>query len=136
MVSADRVESVAGFGLKGDASYGRRTRQVLLIDIETLTEFGLAPGDVRENITTQDLDFSTLDVNSRLQIGQTLLEATGLCSPCSQLDDLRNGLQEEIASRRGMLARVLEGGIIEVGDPIELQSLSRAPASKVSKAFD
>ena len=39
-------------GLSGDVSYGRKKRQVLFIEKETLDEFGLSPGQVRENVTT------------------------------------------------------------------------------------
>ena len=125
MVANASVESVAGFGLRGDASFGRRSRQVLLMDLETLDEFGLAPGDVRENITTQGLNLSVLPPKSVLRVGPALLETSGECYPCSQLDDLREGLQQAISGRRGVLANFLEGGTISVGDRIVVESPTR-----------
>jgi MOSC domain-containing protein YiiM len=35
------------------------------------------------------------------------------------MDDLRAGLRAEIDGKRGMLARVVEGGEIAVGDAVE-----------------
>ena len=47
------------------------------------------------------------------------LEVSAVCTPCDQMDAIRPGLQKELWRRRGMLCRVLEGGVIRRGDPIE-----------------
>jgi hypothetical protein len=47
-----------------------------------------------------------------------LLEVTRACTPCAQLD-LPPGLPKEIRGRRGMLGRMVKGGIIRRGDAIE-----------------
>jgi MOSC domain-containing protein YiiM len=36
------------------------------------------------------------------------------------MDELRDGLRAELEGKRGMLARVVEGGVIAVGDEIRL----------------
>ena len=44
--------AISGLGLEGDRSaYEGNKRQVLFIDKETLDDFGLTPGQVKENIT-------------------------------------------------------------------------------------
>ena len=43
-----------------------------------------------------------------------------VCDPCHKMDQLRDGLRAEIDGKRGMLAHVVEGGEIALGDPIEL----------------
>jgi MOSC domain-containing protein YiiM len=35
------------------------------------------------------------------------------------MEKIRPGLRKELWGRRGMLGRVLEGGVIRAGDPIE-----------------
>ena len=45
-------------------------RQVLLVDTETLAEFGLAPGVVKENVTTEGLGIGTLNPGEQLRIGE------------------------------------------------------------------
>jgi MOSC domain-containing protein YiiM len=42
-----------------------------------------------------------------------------ICHPCDQLEKVRPGLRREMRGRRGMLCRVLEGGMIRRGDAIE-----------------
>ena len=109
--------AVAEQGLVGDISFGRAARQVLLIDLETLKEFELAPGDVRENLTVSGISLSG---TRRLWVGEVMLEVTGDCAPCSTMDELQPGLQERIRGRRGVLARVVRGGQIQVGDQVSV----------------
>ncbi len=40
--------------------------------------------------------------------------------PCERMEAIRPGLRQELKGRRGMLARIVEGGTVRVGDPIEL----------------
>ena len=114
------AQAVADFGLEGDrhARAGSR-RQVLLVEKETLDALGLAPGIVRENITTQGANLMGLAPGRRLHLGRdVVLEITGTCDPCHRLDEVRDGLSQEIADRRGINARVVAGGSIRVGDSI------------------
>jgi len=116
--------AVEGKGLEGDASFGRATRQVLMMEAETLERFGLSPGTARENLLVRGLPLKSLPLGGRIAAGETLLEITGDCTPCSFMDDLRPGLQEAIRGERGVLARVVTGGRIRVGDPVELSGAS------------
>lgn len=94
-------------------------RQLLLVDRETLEALELSPGMIRENITTRGLNVNGLKEGESLRIGEALLEVTMACTPCGQMDDLRPGLRREIRGRRGMLCRVVKGGLIRRGDDIE-----------------
>ena len=122
MKSVDQAAAVANRGFEG-CIHGRHgsKRQVLLVDTETLAEFGLEPGIVRENITTVGLNVADLKLGQRLAIGGALLEVTIPCEPCHQMDEIRMGLQEALKDRRGVLCRVIEGGRISRGDEIEIR---------------
>src|SRR5947208_6673386 len=108
------------FGLEGCA-HGRAgsTRQILLVDRETLEAMELGPGLLRENITTDGLNVNSLKIEQQLRLGEARLEVTMICTPCNQMERIRPGLRKELWGRRGMLCRVLEGGILRPGDPIE-----------------
>src|ERR1700752_200464 len=69
--------------------HGGSKRQVLLMDSETLAEFGVAPGRVKENITTRGLPLGTLQLGERLRVGGALLEVTSPCIPCRQMEEIR-----------------------------------------------
>jgi MOSC domain-containing protein YiiM len=120
MTAVTTVTTVTGKGLVGDASYGKRKRQVLLIDSETLSEFELKPGDARENVTLVNFELAQLSPNDYLMVGEILLAVTGPCEACSLMDDLRPGLRSDIKGRRGVLATVVRGGELKVGDLISL----------------
>lgn len=120
MAAVSALTAVTDEGFAGDASYGKRNRQVLLIDSETLTELELNPGDVRENVTLEGFELTKLSPHDRLMVGGILLAVTGPCEPCWKLDELRPGLSTEIEGRRGVLATVIRGGELKVGDPISL----------------
>jgi MOSC domain-containing protein YiiM len=107
-------------GLVGDLSYGTKKRQVLLIEGETLAEFGLAPGRVQENVVVQGKALAGTPPGTRLALGETVLEVTGDCAPCAFIDDIRPGLREAMAGRRGTLAVVVSGGAIRAGDALRV----------------
>ncbi len=114
------AQAVADFGLEGDrhAKAGSR-RQILLVEKETLDALNVAPGIVRENITTQGANLMSLVPGRRLRLGRdVVLEVTGTCHPCQRLDEVRDGLSQEIADRRGVNARVIAGGSIRLGDAV------------------
>ena len=96
-----------------------RKRQVLLVDHETLEAMNLQPGIIRENITTDGLNVNSLQIGQQLRIGEARLEVSAVCTPCDQMEAIRPGLRKELWGRRGMLCRVLDGGVIRRGDSIE-----------------
>ena len=123
----EEVSAVENRGFQ-DCIHGRpgSRRQVLLMDFETLEEFGIPPGRVKENITTRGIALGTLSLGQRLRAGEVLLQVTQPCTPCNQMDEIREGLQEALRGRRGVLCRVIEPGRIRRGDRIELEENARA----------
>lgn len=122
----EEVFAVQNKGFK-DCLHGRSgsARQVLVMDQETLGEFGIAPGRARENITTRGIALGALPLGQRLRVGEALLEVTKACTPCHQMDEIREGLQEALRGRRGLLCRVVEAGRIRRGDRIEIEERAR-----------
>jgi MOSC domain-containing protein YiiM len=113
------ARAVEDMGLEGCAhARPQGKRQVLLVDQETLDVFELAPGIVRENITTEGLDVNGLAIGQRLQICEVELVVSAVCDPCEQIEALRPGLQAAIQGRRGMLCKVVRGGWLRRGDAI------------------
>ncbi|MCI0439325.1 MAG: MOSC domain-containing protein [Chloroflexi bacterium] len=132
MKAVGSANAVAGFGIEGDrhaTSEGVRTaRQVLLMDEETLATFKLSRADVRENVTTSGIELHSLKRGQQLALGdEVVLRITGHCAPCSRMDEIRPGLQQALEGHRGMLATVVRGGTIKVGDAVRV--LERAAAS-------
>ena len=112
--------ATSGLGLEGDRSgYEGNTRQVLFVDKEILDGAGLAPGQVKENITVTGMNVSQIHPGQVFTIGDDVtLEAVGDCEACGKMDAIRMGLMDEIQGKRGMLAKVINGGSIKVGDSV------------------
>ena len=115
--------AISGKGLEGDRScLERNIRQVLLMDKETLDELDLKPGRIKENITTSGLDLSQTKAGQVVFIGdQVTMELVGECEPCRKMDAIRPGLQSVLNGQRGMLAVVISGGAIKVGDTVRIE---------------
>jgi MOSC domain-containing protein YiiM len=123
-LSMRRVEPavfVADLGLEGCRhARPKSRRQVLLIEEETLAALGLETATLKENVTTRGIDLTALPEDTRLQLGDEVeLWVTGPCHPCDLMDEIRDGLQEELRGRRGVLAWVKTGGRVKVGDRIQ-----------------
>jgi MOSC domain-containing protein YiiM len=114
----EQVTAIAGHGLEGCAHANPPRREVLLASKEHLDALAVEPGAIRENITVEGADVHEWPVGQRVQVGAALLEITMVCDPCHRMDELRAGLRAEIDGRRGMLAHVVEGGEIALGDAV------------------
>jgi len=132
MEEMDSVEALEDRGFVG-CTHGRKgsQRQILLVDLETLHTMDLLPGSIRENITTEGLNVNGLVIGEQVRVGPALLQVSAVCTPCDQLERIRPGLRREIYGRRGMLCRVLQGGIVRKGDAIKREPIS-ASALKTS----
>ena len=124
MHPVEQATLVSGLGIEGDKHASPASlRQVLLVDREALDAVGVAPGTIKENLTVEGLDVMGLPVGTQLRVGTTaVLEITKVCEPCFRMDEIRMGLKDELIGRRGMVSRVLQGGLINVGDPISIEA--------------
>ena len=123
MTQVQEAVAISDFGLEGDRHAMKgNARQVLLADLETLRHHGLTPGTIKENITVDGLELSSVEAGHVFFIGDSVtLEVTGDCLPCSRMDEIRPGLREELNGRRGVLATVLNGGTLKVGDTVRVE---------------
>jgi MOSC domain-containing protein YiiM len=114
---------IEGLGIEGDKHASAASkRQVLLADKEALDAVGVLPGTIKENITVEGVDVMRLPAGSQVRLGRSaVLEITEVCEPCFRMDEIRDGLKLELEGRRGMVSRVVRGGIINVGDPITVE---------------
>ena len=116
----ERVRAIESQGFEGCAHANPPRREVLLVSKEHLDAVGVEPGAIRENVTVDGADVHSWPVGQRVQVGEAVVEITMVCDPCSRMDELRPGLRAEIDGKRGMLAHVVEGGEIALGDAVEL----------------
>lgn len=115
----------AGYGLVGDAHAGLSEREVSLLAIESIERanrehpIGAGPGSFAENLTTEGLDLLSLQVSDRLQVGPALLEVVQI-GKAPEAAHTYNFQGVSILPREGVFCRVLEGGRVARGDPIQV----------------
>ena len=114
---------IEGLGIEGDKHASAASkRQVLLADKEALDAVGVLAGTIKENVTVEGVDVMRLPSGSLVRLGRSVvLEITAVCEPCFRMDEIRDGLKQELEGKRGMLSRVVRGGVINVGDPITVE---------------
>jgi MOSC domain-containing protein YiiM len=121
MDAQERARAVEGHGLDGCAHARPGTkRQVLFASAEHLDALGVEYGRIRENFTIEGADVHEWPVGQRLRVGEAEFEITMVCDPCSRMDEIRQGLQQELDGKRGMLARVVQTGDVAAGDDVHL----------------
>ena len=143
-----QIVLLEGLGVAGDAHAGvtvqhrsrvardpsqPNLRQVHLIHIELFEElaaqgFAVASADLGENICTHGLALLDLPRDTELQLGDSaVIRITGLRNPCTQLDRFQAGLTAALLGRApdgslirkaGVMAVVLQGGVVQAGDAI------------------
>lgn len=122
------AELLAGRGLQGDRYAGAASggqRQVSSMQAEHLPVIAaltghaqLEPAPLRRNLVVSGINVHALR-RTRFRIGAALLEGSGDCEPCSRLERvLGPGGYNAMRGHGGIIARVLEGGPIHVGDRV------------------
>jgi MOSC domain-containing protein YiiM len=141
--------TITAEGVEGDFNRWRTEKAngdpdqaVLLHSVEQLAElraegWPVVPGDLGENLTVADLPADLVRPGARIVSGDVILEVSKACDPCTILYSLPYvGIERgpafvrTLKGRRGWFARVIRGGSLDVGRPIEVQAAAPVvPAS-------
>ena len=85
----------------------------------------LEPGTFGENLTISKLESAALRVGDILQIGEVRLQVTSPRMPCvtlaARMGEATFKQQFQKAERPGLYCRVLQGGQVQVGEPVRLE---------------
>ena len=127
-VAAVRAEIESG--LEGDHYQGKLTgkRQVTLINAEHLVAIAsmlgrpeVSPLLLRRNVVVKGINLLALK-DKTFRIGEAVLETTGECHPCSRMEEnLGPGGYNAVRGHGGITARVVQAGVIRVGDQVEVE---------------
>jgi MOSC domain-containing protein YiiM len=120
-----RVKVISGHGIKDDAHADDWHRQVSLLaqeSIDKLKDKGLKikPGQLAENITTKGIELVSLEVGTKLALGdEVLLEVTQIGKVCHNPCAIYYQVGDCVMPKEGIFAKVVKGGVLRVGDGIE-----------------
>ena len=115
-------------GIAGDRASARAggKRQVSLFQAEHLSVIAqllrraeVDPALLRRNLVVRGINLAALRATS-FRVGEVLFKGVGSCEPCSKLEQaLGHGGYNACRGHGGILARVVRGGVIRVGDEVD-----------------
>jgi len=123
----EEARFVAGHGIEGDAHAGDWHRQVSLLAAEEVDAWrqrlpDLAPGDFAENVLVSGAEFDRFGLGTRLRLGaEAEVEIAQIGKECGEHPcTVFERLGDCLMPRRGLFARVVRGGMVRVGDAVEV----------------
>lgn len=122
-----QAELITDHGIRGDRSALKQggKRQVTLIQQEHLPVISsclggkaVEPQLLRRNLVVSGINLLALK-DKQFRIGAAVLEYTGLCTPCSRMEEtFGEGGYNAVRGHGGINARIISGGSIAVGDRV------------------
>jgi alkylated DNA nucleotide flippase Atl1 len=118
----------AGWGLTGNVHGHRLSPRQILVTLESeLSELGIAPGALYENMVI------ALAAPELFRPGSALITSSGVeirltmyCEPCKRILPIVQSLAKMV-HRRGVLGSVVKGGRLEIGDQLHIIGNRYAP---------
>jgi MOSC domain-containing protein YiiM len=126
--NVQEAQLLENYGIEGDAHAGDWHRQVSLLAVESIEKMraqglDVGPGDFGENLTTQGLNLLSLPIGTCLTLGkekQVRVEVTQIGKVCHDRCAIYYQAGDCVMPREGIFVKILQGGKILPGDPIEV----------------
>src|SRR5436190_18524933 len=115
-----------GRGIANDRKGGRPQRHLNVMAAETLEQlhaegYRTAPGEMGEQIVVSGIDIAALAAGTQLRLGEVaIIEVVQPRTGCARRQHIQGCTPAHVAGSLGMMARVLNGRTIRVGDAIAL----------------
>lgn len=136
-VPVDSANLIAGHGIEGDRKAGRNPkRQINIVSMNTvfaLRELGFKtlPGELGEQVLIDGIDLMELAIGTQALLGDSaIIELTMVRTGCEWLEAIHGQSKEHSINQLGMLAKVIQSGTIQVGDPISVLETKLIPADE------
>lgn len=132
LISVVQAQAIAEYGLQGDHRMTRRPggkRQVTLIQAEHMSFIHAVcgphhdlPALLRRNLLVSGINLLALK-DRQFRVGDVIMEYSGQCHPCSRMETLLGpGGYNAMRGHGGINARILQGGVIRVGDSLRVHA--------------
>ncbi len=114
-------------GIEGDRKGKGRDRQLNIMSAETLANlaaegFKTGPGQMGEQIVVDGIGVDSLPAGARIRLGESaVVEVTIARTGCDRFEHIQGKLKKLVRGRLGVMARVVTGGPIAVGDAVALE---------------
>jgi MOSC domain-containing protein YiiM len=135
-VSLQKATLLEGGGIDGDLKGRNQIRNLNIMAAEILEQlategFQTGPGEMGEQIVVSGVDLGLLKAGDQLRLGESaIVEMVLPRTGCDRFEHIQKHPKGSVRGRLGIMAKVVAGGEIHVGDPVSIQPLD-ATASGV-----
>ena len=124
-INVGSARFIEDWGIENDSHAGKWHRQVSLLSHEKIEAFRargaeVVDGAFGENLVVEGFDFRALPVGTKFKCNDVVLELTQIGKECHSGCAIYQKMGECIMPREGVFTRVLHGGVISVGDTLEI----------------
>ncbi|WP_341530384.1 MGMT family protein [Nostoc sp. UHCC 0302] len=123
MKEVEEINLKRGHGIEGDINANPSSpRQVLVIRYENIVDLAIPPGGLRENIVITGIKPENFAPGSLISFDSgAAIRLTFHCEPCKHIAHLVDSLKR-LQAKRGILGVVINSGIINVGNHVQIQT--------------
>jgi MOSC domain-containing protein YiiM len=117
---------IPGYGIEGDRKGGHLRRNLNIMDQETLDRLAAegypsGPGVLGENLIVRGIQLDRCPEGTQVRIGlEAVIEVVRPREPCYKLTALDPRMPDAVIGRVGVMARVVSGGTVRLGDAVAL----------------
>lgn len=124
-VPVERAELTERKGIAGDAKNSTGDRQLNVMLAEVMAElaaegFKAGPGELGEQVVLSGIDRAAMTAGARVRVGGAVIEVVMPRTGCARFEMIQGKPRAAAAGRLGVMARVVEGGPVAVGDVAEV----------------
>jgi MOSC domain-containing protein YiiM len=128
-VPLQKAMLLEGAGIEGDLKGRNQMRNLNIMTAEVLEQlategFQTGPGEMGEQIVVSGIDLGLIKAGDRLRFGEiAIVEMVLPRTGCDRFEHIQGHPKGSVRGRLGILAKVLVGGEIRLGDPVSVQPL-------------
>ncbi|HZJ84738.1 MAG TPA: MOSC domain-containing protein [Syntrophomonadaceae bacterium] len=121
-----RAKVIEDFGIENDGHAGKWDRQVTCLDYaralksNQVHNIDMGPGDFAENILIEGIDLAKVGVGGRLRLGSDVILQVSQVGKEDHPSIVTRTFGVSLLPYEGLFCKVLKGGIIHKGDPVDL----------------
>ncbi|NLB52529.1 MAG: MOSC domain-containing protein [Syntrophomonadaceae bacterium] len=122
----EEANVIENFGIENDGHGGDWGRQITCLKYESVQKvkeeksLDVGPGSFAENLLIEKLDLVAVGVGGRLKIGSNVVLQVSQIGKEDHPSVVTRTLGVTLLPYEGLFCRVLKGGLIKKGDPVEV----------------
>lgn len=122
----DEAQVITGFGIENDGHAGDWGRQVTCLSWDSVLRVNqeknlqVGPGQFAENLLIAGVDITTVGVGGRMKIGREVILEVSQIGKEDHPSVVTRTLGVSLLPSEGLFCRVIKGGKIYRGDPVEV----------------